>query len=190
MRQFIENIISEKLSESDWKQLSDIIGKEEVQKGQHLLQEGERCTKIWFLKEGAVRFYENVKGEYRTTHFFMAASMFTVYHSLLIMGPSELNIEASTDSKLETLPYVELKKLYKESHAIERIGRIMAEYQFMAEFNRRRMLLNMDSLERYLFLEANQPEVFQHYQLKDIATYIGITPVSLSRLRKYRLDRK
>lgn len=190
MRQYIENIIGEKLSDSDWEQLSRIIEKVAAQKGQLLVKDGHRCKHIWYLKEGAVRFYENVHGEYRTTHFFMAPSMFTVYHSLLTDEPSELSIEATTDLILEALPYSSLKKLYHESHALERAGRIMAEYQFIAELNRRRMLLNMDALERYEFLESNQPEVFQQFQLKDIATYIGITPVSLSRLRKYRLDRK
>lgn len=190
MKKYIENIIGRNLPDSDWELLSEIIEQEEIAKGRLLVKEGQRCNHIWFLKEGAVRFYENVNGEYRTTHFFIAPSMFTVYQSLITNEPSELAIEATTDLVLDALPYTHLKKLYNESHALERVGRIMAEYQFINEFNRRRMLLNMDALERYEFLELNQPEVFQQFQLKDIATYIGITPVSLSRLRKYRLDRK
>lgn len=190
MREYIEKIIGRDLPDSDWVLLSEIIKEKEITKGQLLLKEEQRCNDIWYLKEGAVRFYENVNGEYRTTHFFLAPSMFTVYHSLLTDEPSELAIEATTDLVLETLPYSLLKKLYDESHVLERVGRIMAEYQFINELNRRRMLLHMDALERYEFLESNQPEVFQQYQLKDIATYIGITPVSLSRLRKYRLNRK
>ena len=190
MRQYIENIIGRNLPDSDWALLSDIIERKEITKGELLLKEGQRCHDIWYLKEGAVRYYENINGEYRTTHFFIAPAMFTVYHSLLSDEPSELAIEATADLKLEVLPYSLLKQLYDQSHVLERVGRIMAEYQFINELNRRRMLLNMDALERYEFLEANQPEVFQQYQLKDIATYIGITPVSLSRLRKYRMERK
>ena len=190
MRQYIENIIGRNLPDSDWALLSDIIERKEITKGELLVKEGQRCNDIWYLKEGSVRYYENVNGEYRTTHFFIAPTMFTVYHSLLSDEPSELAIEATTDLKLAVLPYSLLKQLYDQSHVLERVGRIMAEYQFINELNRRRMLLNMDALERYEFLEANQPEVFQQYQLKDIATYIGITPVSLSRLRKYRLERK
>ena len=190
MREYIENIIGKKLSDSDWNLLSEIAEHSELPKGHLLVKEGQRCNHIWYLKEGAVRFFENVNGDYRTTHFFVAPSMFTVYHSLITGSPSELSIEATSDLIMETLPFNQLNKLYDQSHALERVGRIMAEYQFISELNRRRMLLNMDALERYEFLESNQPEVFQQFQLKDIATYIGITPVSLSRLRKYRLDRK
>jgi CRP-like cAMP-binding protein len=186
----LEKISKNKISEKDWELLSGIIIFEEVKKGTLLLSEGQKCRRIWFLKEGAVRFYENTNGEYRTTHFFVAQSMFTLYHSLITGAESELTIEATENLKLEILPYDKLKELYDKNHPIEKIGRIMAEYQFVAEFNRRRMLLHMDALERYEFLEANQPEVFQHFQLKDIATYLGITPVSLSRLRKYRMLKK
>ena len=190
MRKYIENIIGKKLNDNHWRLLLEITEFLQLPKGQLLLKEGQRCNHIWYLKKGAVRFYENVNGEFQTTHFFIAPSMFTVYHSLITATPSEINVEATTDLVLEALPYSHLRKLYDESHALERVGRIMAEYQFISEFNRRRMLLNMDALERYEFLEASQPEVFQLFQLKDIATYIGITPVSLSRLRKYRFERK
>lgn len=190
MREYIENIIGNKIPNRDWNLLREIVEYAEVSKGHLLVDEGQKCNCIWYLKEGAVRFYENINGEFRTTHFYMAPSMFTVYHSLITGEPSELSILATSDLMLESLPFEQLKKRYDQSHALERVGRIMAEYQFISELNRRRMLLNMDALERYEFLEANQPEVFQQYQLKDIATYLGITPVSLSRLRKYRLNRK
>lgn len=190
MRPYIENIIGEKLTDSVWEMLIGITQLSKSQKGKLLLQEGQKCKNIWYLKEGAVRFYENLNGENWTTHFFLAPSMFTVYNSLINDVPSELNIEATSDVVLEVLPYAHLKELYDNSHTLERVGRKMAEYQFTAEFNRRRMLINMDALERYEFLEENQPEVFQQFQQKDIATYIGITPESLSRLRKYRLNRK
>ncbi len=189
MKAFIEEIIGNPLSAEDWTLLSGIIKKKEVKKGDLLIQEGQVCKYIWYLEAGAVRYYENVKGDYKTTHFFLSPSMFSVYHSLITGHPVEINIEASEDLQSLALPYRDLKELYNKSHMLERAGRIMAEHQFMAEFDRRRMLLHMDALERYEYLEKNQPAVFQHYQLKDIATYIGITAVSLSRLRKYRIER-
>ncbi|WP_258540649.1 Crp/Fnr family transcriptional regulator [Parvicella tangerina] len=190
MKDYIESIIGKSLPKEDLAMLHEISSVQEFTKGDSLLEQGQRCTQIWYLSNGAVRFFENVHGEYRTTHFFQAPAMFTVYQSILTGEPSELSIEATTDLKLEVLPYHELKALYERSHSLESVGRIMAEFQFIGEMNRRRMLLNMDALQRYEYLEANQPEVFQLYQLKDIATYIGITPVSLSRLRKYRMERK
>jgi len=190
LKKYIENILGSKIPEKDWSLLQGITESEEIEKGTLLIIEGRVCKKIWFLKRGAVRYYENIDGEIRTTHFFIAPSMFTVYHSLITGSPSVISVEAVEALHLEWIPYDKLKGLYNKSHMLERIGRIMAEYQFIAEFNRRRMLLNMDALERYEFLEKEQPEIFQYFQLKDIATFLGITPVSLSRLRKYRLSRK
>jgi hypothetical protein len=62
----------------------------------------------------------------------------------------------------------------------------MAERQFVMEFELRKQLLNFDALERYEFLIKTQPYIFQRFALKDIASFIGITPVSLSRLRKLK----
>ena len=72
MRQYIENIIGRSLPDSDWTLLSDIIERKEITKGELLVKEGQRCHDIWYLKRGAVRYYEIVNGEYRTTHFFIA----------------------------------------------------------------------------------------------------------------------
>ena len=190
LKKYLEQITGESIPDHDWNLLSSIIVHKNIVKGNLLFETAMKCEEIWFLKSGAVRYFENVNGEYKTTHFFIAPSMFTVYHSLITGMSSELSIEAYEYLDLEVLPYPKLKELYTKSHLLERIGRIMAEYQFVSEFNRRRMLLNMDALERYEFLESSQPEIFQRFQLKDIATYLGITPVSLSRLRKYRMSRK
>lgn len=185
MREYLENIIG-KLEEHDWSLLSAIIREEVCSRGDYLLEAGIVCRNIWFLKQGAIRMFELNEGIEFTTHFFISPSFFTLYHSLLSGVPSELYIKAEENCSLQILPYSSLSKLYQDSHALERIGRIMAEFHFMAEFERRRMHLNMDALQRYEYLEKKQPEVFHHFQLKDIATYLGITPVSLSRLRKYR----
>ncbi len=190
MRNYINHITGQLISDADWEMLQAIIREERLPRGDLLLKEGQFCRKIWYLHEGAVRFYENVQGEYRSTHFFIAPAMFTVYESLINGSPSTLYIEAVEDLTMQALPYPELLKLYDNSHTWERVGRKMAEYNFSQEFHRRRMFLNMDALERYEYLEARQPEIFQRFQLKDIATFLGITPVSLSRLRKYRLERK
>ncbi len=188
MRAYLENIAG-RLDQESWDMLESIILKETVGKGNFLLTSGKVCRNIWYMGEGAVRMFEYRDGEEQTTHFFISPAMFTTYHSLITGAPSELAVKAEEDCVLEVLPYEKLKALYDKSHALERIGRIMAEYQFIAEFNRRRMHLNMDALGRYEKLESEQPEVFHRFQLKDIATYLGITPVSLSRLRKYRFNK-
>lgn len=190
MKEYLEKILGNNIKEQDWGLIADIVSCQKVTQGDHLISIGERCHKIWYLEQGAVRFYENQNGEYKTIHFAIAPTMFTVYESLITGTPSYIGIEASCQLNVEVLPYQQLKKIYDKSHAIERVGRIMAEHNFLLELNRRRTLLSKTAIERYELIEANQPEVFDYFQLKDIATYIGITPVSLSRIRASRFQGK
>jgi CRP-like cAMP-binding protein len=186
MRVFLEETLRMRIPDDDLDLLVSSFTSEQIAKGQLLLEEGKVCSHLWFLRSGAVRFWEYVDGQTVTTHFFLAPSMFTVYHSLVSGMPSMVTIESSEASLLDVIAYDQLKLLYDKSHTLERIGRLMAEFQFVQEFNRRRVLLQMPALERYEWLEKHQGSVFQHFQLKDIATYLGITPVTLSRLRKQR----
>lgn len=63
----------------------------------------------------------------------------------------------------------------------------MAEIIFVQEYFNKKLLLNYTAKERYEYFEKEQPEIFQHFALKDIASFIGVTDVSLSRIRKERL---
>ncbi len=186
MKAYLENIIG-KINEQDWSMTEQIIRYEFAKKNDYFLEEGMVCRDIWFLSQGAARSFELKDGTEHTTRFFMAPCYFTDYHSLLSGKPTDFFFKAEEDCSIQRLPYPQLFALYEKSHALERVGRIMAEFQFMTEIDLRRMHLNMDARERYEYVEANQPELLQRFQLKDIASYLGITPVSLSRLRKSRL---
>ncbi len=162
----------------------------EVSKDYFLLEQGQTCKSLWFLKSGALKVYEIVNGELRNSHFVVAECFVTNYISIVTKQPSELFFQATENCQLGEISYDSLEKLYEQSHKIERIGRIIAEMQFVAEYNLRKLLLNMGALERYEYLEQHQPELFNRFALKDIASYIGVTPVSLSRLRKHRFEKK
>jgi CRP-like cAMP-binding protein len=170
--------------------LSDIAHEINVKKDEYLLREGKLCKYLWFLKKGAIKAFELSNGEIRNTHFFTEECFLTNYISILTQQPSTLNFQAVEDCLLLRLEYDKLENLYAKNQYLEHIGRKMAEMQFVSEHSLRRQLLNMDALERYEHLEASHPEVFARFALKDIASYLGITPVSLSRLRKYRFDRR
>lgn len=185
MRTILEQITG-KLPEEDWQILADIAQPRQYPKHHVLLAAGDVCDAVWYLETGAVRFFEWQEGEEQTTHFHIGPTFFSVYHSLITGNPSSLSLKLEQDSAFLVLPYSQLLEAYARSHALERMGRIMAEYQFIGEFNRRRMHLNLNASQRYGKLEQEHPQVFQHFQLKDIATFLGITPVSLSRLRKDR----
>jgi CRP-like cAMP-binding protein len=188
MKKFIEKVVG-RIEESSFDLLLEITSEIEVSKNDFFLKQGKICNHLWFLKNGAVKAFEIVNGENRITHFFTEECFFTNYMSVLTKQPSELFFQATENCQVTQINYTNLEDLYNRDHRIEHIGRIMAEMQFIAEYTRRKQLLNMDALERYEYLEKNQPETFSRFSLKDIASYLGITPVSLSRLRKYRQDK-
>ena len=189
MKNYIEKTVG-KLDEQTFALLTAITVEISLQKDEILLAQGQFCKYLWFLKKGAIKAYEIVNGEIRNTHFFLEECFLTNYMSVLSKQPSELFFQATENCQLSQINYTQLVQLYTQSHQIEHIGRLMAEMQFVAEYNLRKLLLNMDALERYEYIEQHQPNIFNHFNLKDIASYLGITPVSLSRLRKYRSEKK
>ncbi|MEL6536351.1 MAG: Crp/Fnr family transcriptional regulator [Bacteroidota bacterium] len=185
MRPYLEAVAGP-IPDESWEAISGIIQHESAPAGRLLLETGQVCECIWCLESGAGRYFEWQDGEECTTHFFIGPIFFTNYHSLLSGQPSEFNILLEEDSHLQILPYPQLKALYDQYHPLERVGRLYAEHMFMGELDRRRQLLHWDATRHYEHLEEAYPEVLQRFAQKDIASYLGITPVSLSRLRKLR----
>jgi CRP-like cAMP-binding protein len=188
MRDYLESSVGI-LKDEDWFLIENIIETKKYPRSEFMLSEGERCRTIWYLSEGSVRYFEIIKGREVTTHFFTAPAFFTAYHSLITGSVSDLYIITNETCRIQAFAYSKLFELYDKSHKIERIGRVMAELQFIAEFDRRRKHLSYDAAEHYAYIESNRPDILQRFQQKDIASYLGITPESLSRLRKYRYEK-
>lgn len=185
LKLFFDNLFGN-MPETEWGLLKDILEPIEIRKGRDLHKIGKRCRHLWYLDKGAVRVYEYSKDSERTTHFFVEDNLFIDYHSVLTNSPSKIGFRAEDNCVLQQMPYDKLLALFDKSHYLERLARLMAERQFIMEFELRRQLLNLDALELYEYLIKTQPHIFQRFALKDIASFIGITPVSLSRLRKLK----
>lgn len=186
MRKFIEHITGT-IPDADWNLYQQHLKVTKVKKGQTILHFDQPCQSIWHMTKGAVRKLEVDNGIEKTTHFYVAPKVFTVLHSALTGRPSDLSIVCEEDCEFLTLNIKLLDELYQQSIYIERIGRRMAEEEFIEEFSMRRMFLKLDALQRYEFIEKEHPEILKRFQLKDIATFLGVTPETLSRLRKLRL---
>lgn len=185
LKNFFERLFGQ-VPQSEWELLKAILEPINIPKGADIHKIGKHCKHLWFLEKGAVRVYEYSNETERTTHFFIEENLFIDYHSVLTNSPSEIGFKAEENCLLQQISYHKLLLLFDKSHYLERLARLMAERQFVIEFELRRQLLNFDALERYEFLIKTQPYIFQRFALKDIASFIGITPVSLSRLRKMK----
>ena len=173
-----------KMEDADWALLVPHLEERVVAKQEFFAQEGKIAREIGLLLEGNMRHYYTRDGEEKTTYFYFEGHFVSSYISCLKDAPSELTIEAMTDCRLLVLPYAELRKLYDVSHVWERFGRLIAEYLAIGLEERMTGLLMLSPEERYVqLLESNKQKIIERIPQHYIANYLGITPVSLSRIR-------
>lgn len=160
-----------------------------VYKDSIILEQGRHCNHLWFINNGAVKAYEWIDGNERVSHFFMSNMFFTNYYCWVTKKTSDLTYKAVEESEIVEIDYPKLEELCARHHIFDTIGRKMAERIFVQEYFNKKLLLNYTAKQRYEYFEKEQPEIFHHFALKDIASFIGITDVSLSRIRKERLEK-
>lgn len=160
-----------------------------LKRKEFLLQQGEICKFASFINKGCLRYFYLVDGEEHTGQFFFENGWYLDYESFLTGKPSKQNIEALEPTDLVVLSKIDLEKLYKEIPKFERFGRLMAENAFLGLKSRTEMLTNESAEERYLHLVESRPKVIERVSQHYIASYLGLQPQSLSRIRK-RLSQK
>jgi CRP-like cAMP-binding protein len=157
-----------------------------VGKDCNILEQGKYCNHLWFINEGAVKAFEIIEGKEQVSHFFLKNMFFTNYYCWVTKNTSDITFRTVAASEVIEIDYPKLEILCTQHHIFDTIGRKMAEKIFVQEYLTKRLLINFTATERYEYLEKEKPEIFQHFALKDIASFIGITDVSLSRIRKER----
>ncbi|MEE9362416.1 MAG: Crp/Fnr family transcriptional regulator [Cellulophaga sp.] len=182
IRNFIENISP--MSDSDWQFFSSKLRKVKLEKHSPLLKVGEIENHLSFISKGIVRFYIPKEEQDITLGFLFDNAFVTAYDSLLTQSPSEYQIETLTETVLWQITQEDLQKVYENTSSGNSIGRKMAEKMFLIKSKRELSLLSKSAEERYLDLFADRPKLLQQIPLKYIASYIGVTPQALSRIRK------
>lgn len=173
-----------KLSDEDWKLLLPYLEERVLPRHALFAAEGKVAKEIGFVVEGNMRHYYTRDGEERTTYFYFEGHLVASYISCIQQQPSRLTIEALTECRLVVFPYKILQQLYDVSPAWERFGRLIAEYLAIGLEERMTGLLMLSPEERYReLLESTKHKILERIPQHYIASYLGITPVSLSRIR-------
>ncbi len=168
-----------------WDELAPKLTSVTLAKHDFLLQPGAICHHLGFVVNGTLRtFYVDSAGNDVSFLFHWTGQLFTNYESVLTRQPSTLAIQALEPTTVQLIHRDDLFALYETSMYWQRFGRIMADQIFLTARQRINDLLFLSPEERYLALLSQQPTVFQKIPQKYIATYLGITPQSLSRIRK------
>ena len=183
--QIINNIKSfVALSKDDEEVFIKILEVKKYAKKEFILQEGQICDKIFFINSGCSRDFFNVEGEEKIVQFFFSDSWFTDYNSFLTGQPTIENLQAIEPCEVVHFKKSDLYELYVTHPVFERVGRVMAENAFMGLMSLTTMRNNQEPEERYLSLLKQRPELVERIPQHFIASYLGIQPQSLSRIRK------
>lgn len=177
-------------NEQDLAQFRGMLSKKYLPKGRFLLEAGEVCSHVAFINKGHFRSFSMVQDDEVTYNFFFDGNFITDYPSFLSRQPSTETHQALEDAELLMLEYNDMQRGYNNSHMWERFGRLIAEFIIVGIAQRNRSLLFMSPEERYLDLMKTRPKVIANIPQQYIATYLGIQPESLSRIRKRLAEAK
>ena len=182
IRKYFEQTFT--LTDQDWVTFSSKLTRIEVSKRQLLLKAGQTENYLSFVEKGIIRSYISKDDRNLTFAFGFDNGFMSAYDSFLTRQPSIYNVETLTQTILWRLSYDDLQTIYKDTEIGNNIGRQASENLFLKKSKRELSLLNDTAEERYLKLFSEQPKLIQQIPLKYIASYIGITPQALSRIRK------
>ncbi len=172
-------------SEDDLEKIFVAHQKIEVKKNDFLLKEGQIADCYYILEKGLCRaFVLDFDNNEITTEFFVENEIVIVPSSLFQQIPSRENLQAITDSTLWRISDEDFQRLFSEIEGFKEWGRLWFTHQLFSVKQRSLEMITETAKDRYLKLMKDQPQIIQTVPLKQIASYLGITDTSLSRIRR------
>jgi CRP-like cAMP-binding protein len=184
LRKFIEKYTS--VPSNEWDEIAPCFEYRFVKKDEIVLAEGNVCKHLYFVESGLLHFYINKDGNNITKFFTEAPYFFTSQASFNSQKQSSENIQAIEDCVVYQITYKASNELFKLKSWAEFGRKITQEVQFFTEEILEQLQTETAEL-RYQKMRRNNPQLLERIPLKYLASYLGIAPQSLSRIRK-KLD--
>lgn len=171
------------LSEEEVSLYQQLFKPQSLKKKEYFLKSGDKNDKLAFIKKGLIRYFVLKNEEEATLDFTKEFEFIGEYQSFLERGISIQSIQAVEDCELLTIDYNSLQRIYNETTNGNLIGRKVIEHRFNVMINQLMSIYMHSPLERYKYFINNYNDVSQRIPQYLIASYVGVKPQSLSRIR-------
>lgn len=169
-------------------ELKDILThfkKESVPKNQTLVRQGEICKALYFVEKGMGRsYYLNENGKEITQWFFGVGKFMSSMDSFFQQSPSLYYLEVLEDATLYSISKEDIDQLFAKYHKMEKLGRLVTIEMLTKMVNKLNAIQFQTAKERYDYMLAEFPDIAYQVPLGHIASYLGMTQETLSRIRK------
>lgn len=155
-----------------------------LKKGETLVAPGQLVKHFYYVARGCVYYYKMEDGEQKVLEFYTDDVFFTDLPAYVNGKPSNYYLKASEATIVYAIKKSDAEDSFSKSHQLERFGRLSMQEAFMKIFTRVERLSSRSNEERYLRLLEKRPDLFQRVPQYLIASYLGLTPVGLSKIRK------
>lgn len=170
--------------ENDLTSFLDCIKIRNFSANEMILVNGQLENYLSFIDTGVVRYYAVANEKEITFDFAFNNSFYCAYDSFYNRAKTNIYVQAITDCQLYSISHENLQTLYKKCETAKKLGRIATEFLLVKKAKRELDLLTKSPEERYTNLLLEQPKYIQQIPLKYLASYIGVVPETLSRIRK------
>jgi CRP-like cAMP-binding protein len=154
-----------------------------LKKKEYFCRQGSMSRQIAFVKQGILRSYFTIGEKENTSFFQLPGTIVVALRSFVMKKESQENIQALTDAELISISREDLYALYTGNWKWQQVGRVLIESYYIFQEKRMLMQQNLSAQERYLDFSASHPEVLQSVPLQYVASYLGVSPETLSRIR-------
>jgi CRP-like cAMP-binding protein len=179
----VQNVLP--MSSDKAEQLVENFKERKIARNEYLLKEGAVCNDSYFIEEGIMRSYTyDLEGNDVTTAFYSDKMFASDLQSFFKRIPSKENMQALKDCETWYITYDDMQESFHTIPEFREFGRLNIINQYSILKQRMLSMLHETAEQRYSDLINSNPEVLQNAPLKQIASYLGITDTSLSRIRK------
>jgi len=176
-----------KISDDEWSDFERHLSVKKIKKKELILKQGQICDYVAFINTGFLRMYHTLESVEKTTGFFIENFWVTDYSSFLTGSPSIYHIQALEPCELVFLYKKDMNYLYNKHHSLDKMGRLIAEFLYVM-IERRSVSLLLDSAEtRWEKLQQQFSPLLQRVPQYMIASFLGITPEALSRIKSKKV---